>query len=391
MKVGGQFLWNVTPICETSQISCLMWIHNTRDVLGNHSKDRLFHLVHWLSITQKLRRISQESINLERKSYLDCSSDLHRTRVEFRRVTYSSQTLKSWRRWTHRKSARKDSMQKRWYFPKKMEVLIFPVADGRIKTSGGDQELRTPTFIRDHSIRGDGQRHFLGESEGSLTTSRLIAGCWWSDKWFLVHVGKLHIPPSRWTTSRTWPAERNHSLFHWSILSYPELLIRIWMSSKRSALMIIGPLMALETCLIHGQVSLFFLFSMKKAPDGHMWSGWRSTRKQLTSRPDHLWPELWKTMGKNAKLKEKQKWSEEKLHLDNARKLRGIYFSDPEDKVFKETIKNARKKLETPIAPAMPFKIMKNCGIGASNKIKTRLACILEADESTRLRMGESI
>ena len=40
-------------------------------------------------------------------------------------------------------------------------------------------------------------------------------------------------------------------------------------------------------------------------------------------------------MGKNAKLKEKQKWSHEKLHLDNARKLRGIYFIDPEDKEFK--------------------------------------------------------
>ena len=24
MKVGGQILWNVIPICETSQISCLM-------------------------------------------------------------------------------------------------------------------------------------------------------------------------------------------------------------------------------------------------------------------------------------------------------------------------------------------------------------------------------
>ena len=32
-----------------------------------------------------------------------------------------------------------------------------------------------------------------------------------------------------------------------------------------------------------------------------------------------------------------------------------------------------------------------NCGSGGSNKIKTRLACILEADESTRLRMGESL
>ena len=80
------------------------------------------------------------------------------------------------------------------------------------------------------------------------------------------------------------------------------------------------------------------------------------TRKQFTSRPDYLWPELWTKLGKNAELKEKQKWSHEKLHLDNARKLRGIYFIDPEDTEFKETIKNARKKLETPMAPAMPCK-----------------------------------
>ena len=33
----------------------------------------------------------------------------------------------------------------------------------------------------------------------------------------------------------------------------------------------------------------------------------------------------------------------------------------------------------------------KNCGSGASNKIKTKLACILEASESTRLRMRESL
>ena len=40
---------------------------------------------------------------------------------EFGRVTYWSQTLRSWRRRTHLKSTRKDSMRKRWYFPKKME------------------------------------------------------------------------------------------------------------------------------------------------------------------------------------------------------------------------------------------------------------------------------
>ena len=80
MKVGGQILWNITPIFETSQIYCLMGRRPMKYVLGNNLTDLLFHLVHWLSITQKLRRISQESINLERKSYLDCSSDALCTR-----------------------------------------------------------------------------------------------------------------------------------------------------------------------------------------------------------------------------------------------------------------------------------------------------------------------
>ena len=46
------------------------------------------------------------------------------------------------------------------------------------------------------------------------------------------------------------------------------------------------------------------------------------------------------------------------------------------------------------MAPAMPANFLKNnenCGNGASNKIKTKLACILEACESTRLRVGESL
>ena len=113
-----------------------------------------------------------------------------------------------------------------------------------------------------------------------------------------------------------------------------------------------------------------------------MWSGERLTRKQLTSKPYHLWPELWKSMGKHIKLKEKPKWSEEKLHRENARKL---FINHTE---FKETIKNARKKLDTSVAPAIPCKITKNCGNAASNKIQTKLACILEAEKSTRMRLG---
>ena len=41
--------------------------------------------------------------------------------------------------------------------------------------------------------------------------------------------------------------------------------------------------------------------------------------------------------GKHAKLKEKQKWAEEKIHLDNARKLRGPSISST------PRIRNSRK------------------------------------------------
>ena len=55
-------------------------------------------------------------------------------------------------------------------FPKQGE-FIFPIADGRIKTPGGDQELRTSTLIRPRPIQGEGHVDFLGESEGSLPQS----------------------------------------------------------------------------------------------------------------------------------------------------------------------------------------------------------------------------
>ena len=46
------------------------------------------------------------------------------------------------------------------------------------------------------------------------------------------------------------------------------------------------------------------------------------------------------------KRKERQKWTIEKPKLKNARRLRGIFFIDPDDEEFKHIMKNARKKLE---------------------------------------------
>ena len=256
---------------------------------------------------------------------------------------------------------------------------------------GGDQDLRTSTLVRHRPIQGQSNIDFLGESEGSFPQphdSLPVAGEAMNDFWSMSgsFIYRHHVEPRVALYS---PREE----------SFPIPLKYIDVTRTTHTNLDVKLEKRIDDYWnIDGSRDLsdpwtgFTQFTLldEKAPDGYTWSGGRLTRKQLTSRPDHLWPELWKSMGKNAKLKEKQKWSEEKIHLDNARKLRGIYFIDPEDKEFKETIKNARKKLETSVAPAMPCKIMKNCGSGGSDKNKTKLACILEANESTRMRMGNS-
>ena len=391
MKIGEHIPWNVTPICETSQIFYyLMGRRPMEDVLGNHLRDRLFHSVHWLSITLELRRASQESINLEGKSYLDCSSGKHCTRVECGRVTCWLQTLRSWRRWTHRTCTQKRLNAKKVIFHKGKGEFIFPIADGRIKPLGGDQDLRTST-----SIQGESRLDFLGESEGSLPPphdSFPDGGEAMNDFWSMSGncIYRHHVEPRvklYWLREESFPIPLKY--IDVSRTTHTNLDVK---QEKRID----------DYWNIDGSRDLsdpwtgFTQFTLleDKAPDGYMCSGWRLTRKQLTSRPDHLWPELWEKIWKNAKLKEKQKWSHEKLHLDNARKLRKIYFIDPEDKELKETIKNARKKLETPMAPAMPCGILKsnkNCGSDTSNKVKSTLACIFEASDPARLRMGESL
>ena len=52
-------------------------------------------------------------------------------------------------------------------FHKENGTLIFPAADGQIKLSGGDQDLRTSTLVRHRPIQGESDIDFLGVSEGS--------------------------------------------------------------------------------------------------------------------------------------------------------------------------------------------------------------------------------
>ena len=127
-----------------------------------------------------------------------------------------------------------------------------------------------------------------------------------------------------------------------------------------------------------------FMLLNERPPDGCTWSRGRRTRKQITSRPDDIWPDMWKHMSDAAKKKAKR-CAIEKPKLDNARQLRGIFFKE-----FELIMKAARRKLEVPMPAAMPCKMPKN-STGETHrnigKRKTKYACLVDADESTRPRL----
>ena len=82
-----------------------------------------------------------------------------------------------------------------------------------------------------------------------------------------------------------------------------------------------------------------FISLNERPPGGYTWSGVRLTRKQTTSRPDIVWPDMWKHVCDASKRIAKQKWIILKRKPENARQLRGIFFIEPDDEEFKHTMK----------------------------------------------------
>ena len=164
-------------------------------------------------------------------------------------------------------------------FPKEKE-FIFPIADGRIKTPGGDQELRTSTLIRPRPIQGEGHVDFLGKSEGSLPQphdSFPDAGETINDFWSMSgsFIYRHHVEPRVEFYS---PKEESFPI----PLKYIDVTRTTHTNldvKQEKRIDDTGTLMALETCLILGQVSHNLLYSKKKLPDGYMWSREKLTRK----------------------------------------------------------------------------------------------------------------
>ena len=215
-------------------------------------------------------------------------------------------------------------------------------------------------MTREHPIRGDSHRDFLGESEGSVPPpqdSLPDAGEAINDFWSMPgnFIYRHHVEPRvklKSTIEETFPVPLKYFDVSRTTRTNVDVMQERRIDDNRN---VDGSRELSDSWTGFTQFTLLD----EEPPDRKMWSGERLTKRQVTSRPHHFWPELWIKLGRNAQLKERQKWSNGEPKLDKSRRLRGIYFFDPEDKEFKETIMNAHKKLETPMVPALPCKTSK--------------------------------
>ena len=286
MKVGGQILWNVTPICETSSDGKTPYERR----FGQPFKGPIIPFgslgEHQPTTAKDQSRIHQFGKKVLPGLFLGYA--LYAGEIWKGDVLVADleelETMDASEFYSKRLNA------KEVIFPKEKGEFIFPIADGRIKPLGGDQELRTSTLIRDRPIRGESNVDFLGESEGSLPPpqdSFPDAGEAINDFWSMSgnFKNRQHVEP-------------RVKLYSPREVSFPIPLKYIDVSRTTHTNFDVKQEKRIDDYWnIDGSRDLsdlwtgFTQFTLleEKPPVGYIWSGERLKRKQRTSRPDHLW------------------------------------------------------------------------------------------------------
>ena len=280
----------------------------------------------------------------------------------------------------------------------KDDEFIFSLTDGSAKLSRRDYEFRESTLRREPTVRSeDFSRELqdeLGESQPTETTDYAEARAdFWSiqgeficrhhnDPRVQLYVPKeetfpiplKYIDVTRSTHTDLDVLQEKRIYDYWNVESSKHLSDS-WRGFTK------------------------FTLLNEKSPKGFLWSGERLTQIQTTARPDHVWPEVWTNNGKAAQNRE-NRMGKRKTKARQCSKTDRIYFIDPDDQDYKETLKTASRKFDRPMAPPMPCKRKAQTSTtkvaakheAASQKIpKTVSGCIAECHESTRQRAVSSL
>ena len=203
----------------------------------------------------------------------------------------------------------------------KDDEFIFPVADGTTKLSGRDYEFREPTLTREPTLKSeDFSRELQGESGESQpaesTDDAEARADFWSIQGDFIyrHLDTLNVTRSTHADLDVLQEKRIDD--NWNVDSNRHLSESCRGFTKCTPL---KEETSKRIYVVRGEMDI------------------NSIDYQIKS-----WTEVWTKIGKAAQKREKQEWAK----LNNARRLRGIYFIDPNDEEYKEILKNAKRKLE---------------------------------------------
>ena len=211
MKSGGRIPWNATPICETYKISCLIGKTPFERRIGvpfNGPVIPFGAMVEYHPISAKdLSRLRQFGTKV--LPWIFLGYVLYGGNLERRHIGRRHWDGRIWNSRLETQCKGSVSASGWWKF--------FPIADGTVKLSGGDQVLRTSTLIRDNPDRGEEQWNLLGESDGSSPTpfqdSSPDDGEARNDCWSISGTTFAVITLNR--ESNCTCREKNHSQFHY--------------------------------------------------------------------------------------------------------------------------------------------------------------------------------
>ena len=242
--------------------------------------------------------------------------------------------------------------------PQRSGNFICPVADGTVKKFvWGDQRLRTSTLTRDRPERIEEQEILPKNSDEWCTPSQLQEDSTRDDEEakndFCTITGEFlcrhHVEPG----VKVYMTREE---------SFPIPLIYIDVTRTTCTLLDVLLEKKIEDYWnVEGERELsdawtgftrFTLFN-ERPPDGYTWSGERLTRKHITSRPDNVWPDMWKHMSDAAKKKAKQRLAIEKPKLDNAR-------HQEEYSSLNQTTKNSSPQWK-PLGESWKFRCQQQC------------------------------
>ena len=215
--------------------------------------------------------------------------------------------------------------------------FVFPVADGSATLSRRDYEFREHTLRREFTVK---RENLSGESQGDWEESQSeetkndaeARKYFWSIQGD--HIYRQHIEPR---VQLYVPQEESFPIPLKDIDVIRSTLTDLDVAQEKR----IDDYWNVDGSRNRSDSwTGFTRFTLlnETPPKKHIKFGRRLTKIHTTSRPDHIWPNAWTRIGKAAQRREKQEWAIEKPKLEHARKLRGIYSTDPSDENYKDII-----------------------------------------------------